>query len=328
MLAHISAEDLRRIYLDFPIASCVIGRDGRVLAHNREFADVVPMEQRDVSGRDLGEVFGATIRLAAERTFAAFDRGENEPQQELGLFGRIFITAVRPLRDDTGRVTAICAALTEITEQKRLEERLESANRELQAANRRLAEAASTDALTGLWNRHALEELLPREILRCRREKAPLSVLLVDIDDFKKYNDRYGHLAGDDTLHAVAKVMESVLRRPGDIIARFGGEEFVVVLPGTAAAGALKVAEALHRAVESLDIEHASIPGARLSISVGAACLSVIPQTAGIGDIRSMLIERADQALYAVKAEGGRGIRLHWDGGSLPSSGGQLLPVR
>ncbi|WGD31820.1 diguanylate cyclase [Ancylobacter sp. WKF20] len=328
MLAHISAEDLRRIYLDFPIASCVIGRDGRVLAHNREFADVVPTPGGDVAGRYVADVFGAVVMEATARTFAAFDQGAQEPQQEIGLFGRVFIAAVRPLRDEAGEVTAICAALTEITEQKRLETRLESANRELQAANRRLAEAASTDALTGLWNRHALEELLPREILRCRREKAPLSVLLVDIDDFKKYNDRYGHLAGDDTLHAVAQVMAGVLRRPGDMIARFGGEEFIVVLPGTAAAGAIRVAESLHKAVESLAIEHASIAGARLSISVGAACFSLIPANTAIGEIRSMLIERADQALYAVKAEGGRGIRLHWDGGSLPSSDGQLLPAR
>ncbi len=328
MLAHISADDIRRIYIDFPVASCVIARDGRIIAYNREFAAVVPAENGDISGRCLGEVCGSTAVDSAERAFLGFDQGKSEPQQEITLFGRIFIAAVRPLRDEAGHVTALCAALTEITEQKRLEERLEKANRELQSANQRLVEAASTDALTGLWNRHALEELLPREILRCRRDKVPLSVLLVDIDDFKKYNDRYGHLAGDDTLHSVAKVMEGVLRRPGDIIARFGGEEFVVVLPGTAAAGALKVAEALHRAVDSLDIEHASIPGARLSISIGASCLQIIPPDAAMGEVRSVLIERADQALYAVKAEGGRGIRLHWDGGSLPSSDGQLLPAR
>lgn len=312
MLSHIPAEDLRELYFNFPVATCLVGRDGRYIAANRAYAELIHAPLATMMGKHIAELCGDIVHAHVVRDFATFDAGESVPNHELAFFGRFYVVAVRPMRDKgSPRVEALCIALTDITEQKALESRLELANRQLSEANRQLTEAARTDALSGLWNRHALEEMLAREIGRCRRERAALSVLMIDIDHFKKYNDGYGHPAGDGALRAVSHAMAGVLKRPGDIVARYGGEEFLVVLPTTDASGALRVAGDVRDAIAALAIAHEASTSGRLTVSIGVASLSAPARTATIADIRATLIDGADQALYAVKVDGGDGIRLH-----------------
>ncbi len=131
---------------------------------------------------------------------------------------------------------------------------------------------AATDGLTGLANRRHLEEVANREWLRCARENVPLSVLLLDADHFKLFNDRYGHLVGDGCLRTIASQLDAAAQRPGDLAARYGGEEFVLLLPNTNEEGSLIVAEGLCRRVRELRIPHDSnAEEGVVAISIGAA---------------------------------------------------------
>ena len=163
-----------------------------------------------------------------------------------------------------------------------------------------LQDLSRRDGLTGLANRRHFDESLEREWKRALREKDQLSIIMCDIDFFKKFNDFYGHQSGDDCLRAVARVLERVLHRPLDVAARYGGEEFVVVLPGTDREGALAVAESIRSGIEALAIPHASSSAAPVvTISLGVAFLIPTPD----GTAAEML-SAADQALYRAKEEG------------------------
>ena len=163
-----------------------------------------------------------------------------------------------------------------------------------------LQELSRRDGLTSLANRRHFDECLDREWKRALREKAPLSILMCDIDFFKNYNDTYGHQKGDDCLRAVAGVLEQDLRRPLDVVARYGGEEFILVLPGTPLPGALAVAESIRSSVEALAIPHASSSvGPVVTISFGTATAIPAPDASP-----SEFISAADQALYRAKSEG------------------------
>ena len=131
-------------------------------------------------------------------------------------------------------------------------------------AESKLYRLAHTDALTGLDNRGTFDTVLAKEAQRASRSGRPLSVLFVDVDHFKAFNDYYGHPAGDDVLRRVAQTASRCLRRDSDHVARYGGEEFVVTLPDTDAQGALTVAEGIRRAIAALDIEHAKSPYGRV----------------------------------------------------------------
>lgn len=158
---------------------------------------------------------------------------------------------------------------------------------------------ARTDSLTGLNNRRTLGEILDAEWRRARRTRTVFSLLFVDIDRFKAYNDTYGHQAGDDALSAVARCIGENIRRPADTAARYGGEEFVVVLPDTSAAGASLVAEKIRTAIGDLGIAHAASEHGCLTASIGAA--SWTPER---DEEVSAVIKAADQALYNAKATG------------------------
>ncbi|MCJ8142452.1 sensor domain-containing diguanylate cyclase [Ancylobacter sp. A5.8] len=312
MLSQISPEELRALCLDFPVAACLVDRNRRFLAANREYARLIGFSGARLVGRRALDVCGPEIDARMQRDFEVFDAGGQVPNHELDFAGKVHLVAARAIRPATGdHVVALCVALTDITEQKRLECRLAAANAQLSDANRRLSEAARTDALTGLWNRHALEELLPQEIGRSRRAGVPLSVLMVDVDRFKEYNDRYGHLAGDEALRAVAHAMRGALRHPGDLAARYGGEEFVIVLPGTDSDGAIVVATNVRAAIRTAAIPHAGSAVGIVTASIGVASVANIPRTAEVALIRTRLIDGADQALYAVKATTRDGIWLH-----------------
>ncbi len=166
-------------------------------------------------------------------------------------------------------------------------------------AEHRLAELASTDYLTRLANRRRFDEVLAAEWRRGARAGSPLSLLMVDGDFFKSFNDTYGHLEGDRVLRAIAGALSGCVDRPGDLVARYGGEEFAVLLPATDGEGALIVATAVRAAIDALDLAHAATPSGRLTVSIGVVCrtpdAAVAPET---------LVEAADTALYLAKGEG------------------------
>lgn len=157
------------------------------------------------------------------------------------------------------------------------------------------------DSLTGIPNRRNFDETLLAEWRHCAREGKPLSLLMIDIDFFKRYNDEYGHQAGDACLRAVAACIKSCMTRPHDLAARYGGEEFVCVLPDTPYDGGLAKAQSLLEAVHALAIPHiaSEVPGAMVSISIGLA--SITPNQERFMENLTLA---ADQALYQAKQEG------------------------
>ena len=162
-----------------------------------------------------------------------------------------------------------------------------------------LREMAFVDGLTGVHNRRHFDEQFEIEVQRAQRSRESLAVLLADVDYFKRYNDAYGHLSGDDCLRRVARTLKNCLRRPGDVLARYGGEEFACILPDTGLAGALSVAENMEAAVRALQMDHAqSDVGPFVSVSLGVA---VSPS--GRGDAAGLL-NLADEQLYRAKAQG------------------------
>ncbi|MCR0982501.1 sensor domain-containing diguanylate cyclase [Roseomonas populi] len=167
-----------------------------------------------------------------------------------------------------------------------------------------LAELARKDGLTGLANRRAFDEAFEAEWQRTIRENAMMSLLLLDVDHFKAFNDHYGHQVGDDCLRAVAAVVGSSVRRPADLAARYGGEEIAVILPRTGADGAAAVAEQIRAAIQSLGVPHAGNPegGGQVTASIGAA--TALSRIGGTMSMPGSLLAAADAALYKAKAGG------------------------
>ena len=167
-----------------------------------------------------------------------------------------------------------------------------------------LSAMALTDALTGLANRRAFDEALDREWRRTLRDGSQMSLLLIDVDHFKSFNDRYGHQVGDDCLRAVAAALSTAIRRPGDMLARYGGEEIVVVLPNTGNVDALHVANELRTSIESLQMPHAGNleGGGIITVSIGAA--TAIARKGGTAGMPAGLLQAADTALYKAKHNG------------------------
>lgn len=171
---------------------------------------------------------------------------------------------------------------------------------ELEKSNAELQMLSSLDGLTGIANRRRFDEFVDNECLRSARENTALSLILIDIDFFKPYNDNYGHLAGDGCLRQVAAALNEVVHRPADLVARYGGEEFVVVLPSTNVDGAVKLAEKLCKKIRSLKIPHEfSEASEHLTISMG-----ITSKIACEGSSPTDLIALADEALYQAKETG------------------------
>lgn len=180
------------------------------------------------------------------------------------------------------------------------ENALQSSQAALEAANASLEKLALQDGLTGLANRRCFDTTVTKEFSRALRNGSPVSLILIDVDNFKQYNDVYGHAAGDECLRRISAAVASAVQRPGDLSARYGGEELVVLLPGTDQAGAQCVAETIREAVASLAIAHSGSRAGIITVSSGVDCVACV-------DANSkpvQLIEGADQALYQAKSQG------------------------
>ena len=200
---------------------------------------------------------------------------------------------LRPVRDPlSGAPVGILNMVRDISKRKKAEQELMKANAALQAL-------AVTDAMTHLANRRQFDKVLSDEWRRGLREHAPLSLLLLDADWFKSYNDTYGHPRGDSCLKQIAEATQDVVSRPGDLVARIGGEEFAVILPNTPEEGAREVADQICAAVRHRNLPHNTNPLGIVTISIG--CATVVPR---LGQHATVLMQRADEALYAAKNAG------------------------
>ena len=192
----------------------------------------------------------------------------------------------------------ISGQLSLAIEKSRLYDSLVETTRQLEIANEQLERAASTDGLTGVANRRVFDERLDTEWRRCRRNSLPLSLLMIDIDHFKRFNDLHGHVAGDECLRRVAQTLSTTLARAADLVARYGGEEFVAILPETTEEQAALLAEELRRKIEELELDELS-PAARITISVGVA--TEVPSKDRTADD---VLRNADASLYTAKHSG------------------------
>lgn len=190
--------------------------------------------------------------------------------------------------------------------------------RELTRAHLRLIEYSNRDALTGIFNRRYFNDRFPQDFEQARRSGHPLSLLMVDVDYFKRYNDQYGHPVGDECLEHVALAIMRATHRPADIVARYGGEEFVIVLPETDASGASFVAT---RVTESVRALARPAPGPRGVVTVSVGCATHVPQQGDAGDTPERLIALADEALYTAKRLGRD--RVYVSEGVAPAADGE-----
>lgn len=196
-----------------------------------------------------------------------------------------------PIRDPNGKIIGILGVMQDVSARKIAEIRLEEANKKLE-------ELVRLDPLTHVSNRRHFAEICEQEWGRATREKNSVAVILFDIDDFKQFNDTFGHQAGDDCLEKVAQSASATLGRPSDFIARFGGEEFIVLLPNTSLDGATLLANEIRQNIEKIALSYDGKLG-KVTISAGVACTSDTSSSTS-----TQLISSADKALYRAKNGG------------------------
>ena len=241
----------------------------------------------------IAKLSAATVRMADGKLET---RLEVETTDELGQLAASFNRMAEQLARRG-------EALRQAKEQ--LEQQVAERTRELTEANCELQRLSLSDALTCIGNRRFLDELLEREWRRALREQTPLSVVMLDIDYFKLFNDTYGHVAGDDCLRKVAGILTATIQRTTDFASRYGGEEFVLVLPATDEQGALTVAEKIRCRVEALAIPHEKSPLAGVvTVSIGVATIMPLRDSDA-----GLLMTAADQALYRAKTAGRNQVR-------------------
>ncbi|MGM0631038.1 MAG: diguanylate cyclase domain-containing protein [Pseudomonadota bacterium] len=226
-------------------------------------------------------------------------------QKLLGFVGCDMVQKKRQWQPtDIRRLSLVADMIANTLERQRTYAELIHTQRQLEKANRMLQAQVAQDGLTGIANRRAFDERITNEIQRASRHKTPLALLLIDIDQFKSYNDHYGHLQGDQALKSVADTMFDQLQRNTDFIARYGGEEFVAVISATDEQKTKDSIQQLLEAVRNLKIEHEQSEVAPyLSISIGGY-LHTPTAEENTEDLISRMISKADSALYRAKSDG------------------------
>jgi diguanylate cyclase (GGDEF)-like protein/PAS domain S-box-containing protein len=278
---------LARILDNSPVAIVVHDVEGRIRYVNPWFLTLYGYTRDEVLGSDHSRLFpqearGAErARLYAEIARTGFWRGEDQRQRKDGARFPSS-TSITELRDGAGRAVAWSDVSRDVSGRKRMEEEL--------------TRLATTDSLTGAANRRVFMDSGAEEAYRARRYNRPLSVLMLDLDHFKRVNDRFGHPTGDEVLVAVTQACRQELRA-SDLFARLGGEEFAVLMPETELRVARDVGARLLERVEALEVPAEGGP-VRVTVSVGVACLR--PGDDGVEEV----LKRADKALYAAKDAG------------------------
>jgi diguanylate cyclase (GGDEF)-like protein/PAS domain S-box-containing protein len=282
-----------RIYYASPSSTRIVGWRSEQLVGTPALAGVNPEDLPRVA-----ELVAALKRGEAEEARITY-RTRHREKVEIWLESNMRVT-----RTGSGEIDGVVAISRDMTEQKNLEGKLET--------------LATEDGLTGLANRRRFDERLEEEWSRAYRDGTCLSLLLLDVDHFKRFNDQYGHPAGDACLQSIANILSAEARRPGDLAARYGGEEFAILLPNTDTAGCAQIGERIRLALEKAAMPHSqNLPCGRVTLSLGGA---ICQPKAEKSRVCTSLIDTADRALYAAK-RGGRD-RLVMSGQAVT-----LLPV-
>ncbi len=285
----------------------VVDQDERIVSCNRQYGDIFGIKLPE----ELPGITNSQLRISSTEILAQVASKTKHPETFLERVkalhanqnaidkcqielkdGRTLERYTTALRGKAGEYLGRAWFIRDISQQKLNEKRLQEAYHAVETL-------AITDALTGLANRRRLDQCLATEWRRGLRDGQPLSLLLIDVDLFKSYNDQYGHLSGDTCLKQIAEVAQNAATRSGDLVARFGGEEFAIILPRTPLTGAHRVANSICENLRARKLPHAGNPNGFMTASIG--CATVKPQ---VGKNPAWLIEAADQALYKAKRSG------------------------
>ncbi len=258
------------------------------------YAAIYDTSPEAMMGRAVGD-FGSDADPLLQEDLMSFDAGFGMIERDVSRAGCHYIQAVQPIQGAEGRVIGLTVALIDITTRRHMELALEKVSRQWQFH-------ASHDHLTGLPNRRHIDQVMSAESRRCARAGTPLSVLMIDVDFFKKYNDHVGHQRGDECLRAIAAQLQGMVRRQGDVVGRYGGEEFMAILPGTDMSGAHGVAQSMLQAMHRLDIKHPASPYGCVTLSIGVASMNT--SSMHLQEFVDELLSNADRALYSAKAAG------------------------
>lgn len=278
-------------------AICQLNQNGLIEYASPSSLEVIGWSPEELVGRRPSEFILAEDVPPIAAEMASFAMGQMEQARVtvrcLGRDGSVrwIETTAKMMRDpDTSESIATVLVQRDVTERKALEDKLVA--------------MALQDGLTGLANRRAFDQALEREWRRTLRDDLELSLLLLDVDRFKAFNDQYGHLVGDDCLRAISVEVARMGRRPSDLTARYGGEELAIILPNTGSEGAWEVAEQIREAILDLRLPHAGNPdgGGWVTASIGVA--TSLPRNGGTASMPTGLLAAADSALYKAKSSG------------------------
>lgn len=296
---------LEAIYDFVPVPLCVVDSERCFVMANAALCRLLNLANHEVESRPVEELTPA-LDTILRSAFEALAERRSIAQSDVEIEGHWFHLTIKSFPGDPPDAPRLSVAMAEITAQKRVEQ-------ELARMNRRLARHAHEDYLTGLYNRRHLDGVLRSELARSRREGYPTSLLLMDLDHFKQYNDRYGHLAGDECLRRVAERLTVVIGRETDCVGRYGGEEFLAILPNTVSQGTHAVALRLQEELRTLVLPREIMPAGGITLSMGIA--TAFPLV-GPGEFDAeveaeRLLGAADLALYQAKMAGRNRIIVH-----------------
>jgi diguanylate cyclase (GGDEF)-like protein len=298
---------LREVIDAVPAGVAIYDNQDRLLVFNQEVARQYPYR----SGQPvIGETYENLMRRALAEGRIADAVGREEEWLALRMAGRGAMDTPMLRHTDDGlwvhfyeiRTPSGYLVMTRLDMTPMVEKGLA-----LERANEQLLRLSTTDGLTGIANRRMFDQTLQTEWQRCARTRSCLSLLMIDIDHFKRYNDHYGHQTGDECLRQVARILVMCAKRSGELVARYGGEEFAILLPGIEAAEALAIAQRCLQQMEGAHIPHADSPVSPwLTVSIGVTSLVASPR-----ESRSELVLQADSALYCAKKAGRARVEVY-----------------
>lgn len=293
----LSYDELCKLYLSLPVASCLISPSLHFIAANQRYADLMRVPLESIIGRTM---YGLNPKEHIENVlhdFRILEAGGVILDHEISLWDGIYLVSVSAIRD-TGKnsIVSISVTLTNITRHKDIIGRL---SQEIDD----IFKLSQTDSLTGLGNRRMFDSVLEREIKSVKHSSQVLSLLLIDVDKFKDYNDTYGHIKGDECLRLISDKIRASVRRKNNLVARFGGEEFVVILPNTYPKDAFRIAETVRKGISHMGIIHAKSIYSVITVSIGIGFIKNALNSDSL-EITKKLLNHADSALYLAKRSG------------------------